>query len=163
MIRTFYVAGALKDGARVQGLGDAIVARGGGSWRWRCDWSRMPALSPLDPRAGAPVVSDDAAMAERAIEEIRTCRDVDVVAVVGPGGRGTHVEIGAALASRVPVVLWVPPGVDLDQPYPSVFHRHPLVRIVRGAFSIEEVAAAVIAAVDPMILPPDGVLASVAG
>jgi len=47
-----------------------------------------------------------------------------------PGGRGTHVEIGAALALDKPVILYAPDRKTLDTPYPCPFHYHPAVKLL---------------------------------
>jgi predicted Rossmann-fold nucleotide-binding protein len=47
-----------------------------------------------------------------------------------PGGYGTHVEIGAALALGKPVILHAPDQKSLNTPYPCVFHYHPGVKLL---------------------------------
>ena len=43
--------------------------------------------------------------ADTALAEIAAVREADVLVVLLPGGYGTHVEIGAALALGKPVIL----------------------------------------------------------
>jgi len=50
--------------------------------------------------------------------------------VLLPGGYGTHVEIGAALALGKPVILHAPDRKTLDSPYPCPFHHHPNVKLL---------------------------------
>ena len=57
-------------------------------------------------------------------------RDADVLVVLLPGGYGTHVEIGAALALGKPVILHAPDRKTLETPYLCVFHYHPAVKLV---------------------------------
>ena len=68
--------------------------------------------------------------AETALKEIEGVRDADVVIALLPGGRGTHVEIGAALGLGKPVILHAPDRDSLTKPYPCVFHYHPGVTLL---------------------------------
>lgn len=64
--------------------------------------------------------------------EMRGIREADCVVALLPGGRGTHVEIGAALALRIPVVLFDPDG-SLTNPGEETcaFYHHPgIVEVV---------------------------------
>jgi nucleoside 2-deoxyribosyltransferase len=63
-------------------------------------------------------------------QELDAVRDADVLIVLLPGGYGTHVEIGAALALGKPVILHAPNRETLNQPYPCVFHYHPGVKLL---------------------------------
>ena len=66
-------------------------------------------------------------------QEIEAIRNADVLIVLLPGGLGTHVEIGAALALGKPVILHAPNRETLNDPYPYIFHYHPGVRLVISA------------------------------
>ncbi len=68
--------------------------------------------------------------AEAAAAELKGVCDADVLIVLLPGGFGTHVEIGAALALGKPVVLHAPDRETLSKPYPCIFHHHPGVRLI---------------------------------
>ena len=57
-------------------------------------------------------------------------RDADVLLVLLPGGYGTHVEIGVALALEKPVILHAPNRETLAAPYPCIFHYHPGVTLL---------------------------------
>jgi nucleoside 2-deoxyribosyltransferase len=65
-----------------------------------------------------------------AVAELKGVRDADVLVVLLPGGYGTHVEIGAALALGKPVILHAPDRKTLETPYPCVFHYHPAVKLL---------------------------------
>jgi nucleoside 2-deoxyribosyltransferase len=67
---------------------------------------------------------------EVAVAEIAGIREADILIVLLPGGYGTHVEIGAALALGKPVILHAPDEKTLNTPYPCVFHYHPGVRLL---------------------------------
>jgi nucleoside 2-deoxyribosyltransferase len=63
-------------------------------------------------------------------DELEAVRNADVLIVMLPGGFGTHVEIGAALALGRPVILHAPDEKTLETPYRCVFHYHPHVKIL---------------------------------
>jgi hypothetical protein len=65
-----------------------------------------------------------------AVAELQGVREADVLVVLLPGGFGTHVEIGAALALGKPVILHAPDRKTLETPYHCVFHYHPGVTLV---------------------------------
>jgi len=67
-----------------------------------------------------------------ALAELAGVAEADVLVVLLPGGYGTHVEIGAALAAGKRVVLHAPDQQTLETPYPCVFHYHPNVSILIG-------------------------------
>jgi nucleoside 2-deoxyribosyltransferase len=64
-----------------------------------------------------------------ALAELAGIREADIVIVLLPGGRGTHVELGAALALGKRVILHSPNRETLSKPYPCVFHYHPAVSL----------------------------------
>jgi nucleoside 2-deoxyribosyltransferase len=70
------------------------------------------------------------AFARTAVAELAGVRDADVLIVLLPGGYGTHVEIGAALALGKLVILHAPDRKTLETPYPCVFHYHPRVKLL---------------------------------
>ena len=71
--------------------------------------------------------------------EMQGVLDADYVVVLLPGGRGTHTELGMALADGKPVILY---GTDDDfsGPKTCAFYHHPLVRRLWHLDSIEHVA-----------------------
>jgi len=62
--------------------------------------------------------------------ELEGVREAEVLIVLLPGGFGTHVEIGAALALGKPVIIHAADRKTLETPYPCVFHYHPLVTLL---------------------------------
>jgi nucleoside 2-deoxyribosyltransferase len=68
--------------------------------------------------------------AETVVAELAGVLEADVLIVLLPGGYGTHVEIGAALALGKPVILHAPDRKTLNNPYPCIFHYHPGVRLL---------------------------------
>jgi nucleoside 2-deoxyribosyltransferase len=68
-------------------------------------------------------------LAAFAVAEMKGVRDADVLIVLLPGGFGTHVEIGAALALGKPVIIHAPDQKTLETPYRCPFHYHPNVKL----------------------------------
>jgi len=93
---------------------DALKANG---WKQTFAWSDQDAHNP-------------AGYAEIALAELAGVREADVVIVLLPGGFGTHVEIGAALALGKRIILHAPDRRTLETPYACVFHYHPLVTLL---------------------------------
>lgn len=92
----------------------ALVDRG---WECTFDWTSLNDSTTRDfPRIAGL--------------EIGGVRQADVVIVLLPGGFGTHVEIGAAIALEKTIILHSPSQAILDTPYPCVFHYHRLVKIL---------------------------------
>ncbi len=54
----------------------------------------------------------------------------DFVLILMPGGRGTHAELGAALALGKPVILFAPGESHMQNGRRCGFYYHPLVRMV---------------------------------
>ena len=114
MTKRFYVSSRKDRGAQADALADVLKARG---WERTFKWT--------DQSNGGPD-----AHAALAVEELEGVRKADVVIVLLPGGYGTHVEIGAALALGKPVIIHAPDQNILDTPYPCIFHYHPRIKLV---------------------------------
>ncbi|MGA7574697.1 MAG: nucleoside 2-deoxyribosyltransferase [Terriglobales bacterium] len=93
---------------------DALKANG---WKQTFAWSDETTANHRD-------------YADIALAELEGVRQADVLIVLLPGGFGTHVEIGAALALGKRVVLHAPDRKTLETPYACVFHYHPLVTLL---------------------------------
>jgi nucleoside 2-deoxyribosyltransferase len=110
----FYLATRIDRAAQAEKLLEGLESRG---WERTFTWT-----------------SQEIARAEEypelAMAELAGVREADVLIVILPGGRGTHVEIGAALALGKPVILHAPDQKTLDTPYPCVFHYHPGVTLL---------------------------------
>lgn len=129
----YYIAGKITNANRVNELVAHLSGRG---WVCTYDWAAQPSLQAL--LADGCITKAFQVQAERTAKlELAGVRDADVVLVCGQGGRGTHVEIGAALAANKPVVLWLE---ESEEPYhegsipayPCVFYQHPNVFTVYG-------------------------------
>ncbi len=88
-------------------------------WGQTYDWADK-SLKCASPRESAEI----------AVAEIAGVGESDVLIVLLPGGYGTHVEIGAALALGKPVIVHAPDRATLETPYPCVFHYHPRVKLL---------------------------------
>jgi len=114
MSKRFYLATRKDRSNEANELSHALQAQG---------WERTYKWTALDP-----MKTDD--FAEVALKEIAGVRDADVLIVLLPGGFGTHVEIGAALALGKPVILLAPDQKTLETPYRCIFHYHPAVKLL---------------------------------
>lgn len=114
MAKRFFLSTQLDQSAKADAISASLELRG---WKRTFTWN----------------VDDGSATdghARKAIAELEGVRAADVLVVLLPGGRGTHVEIGAALALGKPVILHAPDRETLETPYACVFHYHPLVKIL---------------------------------
>jgi nucleoside 2-deoxyribosyltransferase len=114
MSRRFYLSTQKDHNAELAPLLEALRNKG---WERTFDWAGRKA-------------SSESEYADLAMAEIAGIRDADVVIVILPGGRGTHVEIGVALALGKPIILHAPNRKTLETPYPCAFHYHPTVRLL---------------------------------
>lgn len=68
-----------------------------------------------------------ARMREAADGMVRGVLDADLVIVLLPGGRGTHAELGMALAAGIPVILHAEDAAMFESPDETIcFYHHPL-------------------------------------
>lgn len=89
----YYIATSLKNAPRAQQLRDRLNAEG---HVWTYDWTKHGAAGHLG----------EAKLAEIAIQEFYGVTVADVVIVLLPGGKGTHTELGMAMAMGKPIVIW---------------------------------------------------------
>ena len=115
----FYIATKLENHAEHNRLRDWLTERG---HQITYDWTRHgPVFSK-----GLRVVR------EVAIAECRGVAQADVVIVLWPGGRGTHVELGVAIALGKWVILCSPLGEHHEATKETcAFYHHPNVTLVR--------------------------------
>lgn len=112
----FYIASKLENVNDVRALKVLLESWG---WTHSYDWTVHGSVQ----RAGCQVIRDVAAA------EAQGVADADVVIVLLPGGRGTHVEIGMGIAAAKPVYIdSSDPGADFgDDGRTCAFYHHPLV------------------------------------
>lgn len=114
----YYIATTLENHAEHNRIRDILNAAG---HECTYDWTEHGSLMKFPERR-----------AEVAQKELNGVIEADVIIVLMPGGRGTHVELGAALASRVIGAVGVPEiylytgGADYDKS--MIFHYHPAIR-----------------------------------
>jgi nucleoside 2-deoxyribosyltransferase len=111
---TFYLATRKDRATQAEILLEALKSRG---WERTFTWAG-------EDKAGAKEYPGIA------VAELAGVREADVLIALLPGGYGTHVEIGAALALGKPVILHAPDQKSLNTPYPCVFHYHPGVKLL---------------------------------
>jgi nucleoside 2-deoxyribosyltransferase len=114
MRKRFYLSTRKDRSEQATALSDALAAEG---WKRTFDWS-----------AACEITADR--YPEIALAEIGAVREAEVLIVLLPGGYGTHVEIGVALALGKPVILHAPDRKTLETPYPCIFHYHPKVTLL---------------------------------
>ena len=113
----FYISTGLPNFARANELAAVLLNRGHEQTH---DW-RVTG----DVRRDGP-----AAMSEVAFNELRAVRDAELVVVLLPGGKGTHTELGLAIATRSNkrILLWSEDGREFTDPeLTCTFYFHPSV------------------------------------
>ncbi len=114
MAKRFFLSTRKDRAAEADAISASLEKRG---------WKRTFAWAVVDG-------GDAAGRTGMALADLQGVRDADVLIVLLPGGYGTHVEIGAALALEKPVILHAPDRNILETPYPCVFHYHPGVTLL---------------------------------
>lgn len=112
--RRVYIATALENGEELHRLHDALPLGVGLSF----DWTAIPGWPPGSAAGNHEV------MGKIAAQEIQGVADADLLIallVEGAKQRGTHAEIGAALALRIPVIV-VGTQKAFDE---CAFYHHP--------------------------------------
>lgn len=115
----FYIASRLENASRVKAL-KAILENQG--WIHSYDWTVHGSVQ----NAGARVIREVAEAEARGVD------DAHVVVVLLPGGRGTHTELGMAIALRKRIViLSESEEIDFGQDGRTcAFYHHPLCKRV---------------------------------
>jgi nucleoside 2-deoxyribosyltransferase len=109
----FYLASGLENIDNAKTLRDQLTAAG---FIQSYDWTKH---GPAPDR-----------VEEISVLEINGVRDADVVVVLLPGGRGTHTELGAAIAYGKRVVLCAPAKIMEKTRETCAFYHHPHVQHV---------------------------------
>lgn len=74
--------------------------------------------------------------------EKEAIENADYVIILLPGGKGSHVELGMAIALQKQIFLYSPNGEAMDMETTSTFYHLPEVKICTGA--IEELVSTII-------------------
>jgi len=125
-MKKLYIATALERAAHHQQLAHALKAMG---WELTYDWTAH----------GSVQTEGRARMQEVALAEAQGIADADAVIVLLPGGRGTHVEMGMALALDKRLIVHADAGM-FDSTQTCAFYHHPNVqRIIahRGFYFLD--------------------------
>ncbi len=120
----FYIATGLENAQRAKQL-SAVLTKNGHELTY--DWTVHGDIRQLG----------EAKMSETAFSEIRAVRDAELFVVLLPGGKGTHAELGAALASRSNkrVIIWSETGKEFNSNSDScAFYFHPCTERICCSF-----------------------------
>ncbi|NSW92755.1 MAG: nucleoside 2-deoxyribosyltransferase [Firmicutes bacterium] len=98
----FYIASKLENAARVALLAKVLKSMG---WQHTYDWTTH----------GSVKDQGEQRLQEVAENEIKGVAVADIVIVVLPGGRGTHAELGAAIALKKTIVIWAETEAHFEQ------------------------------------------------
>lgn len=120
----FYVASRLENAANVDRLADTLIARH--DWKLTYRWTDHGSVQKDGPDR----------IREVSVKEYRGIEQADLVIVLLPGGRGTHVELGIALGMKKHVLIWGESEAAFAdaEGRECAFYRHPYVRRVTGPF-----------------------------
>jgi len=116
--RSFYMASGLENATEVKTLAAPLKQAG---WSQTYDWTTH----------GSVQKEEQQRISEVAVAELQGVLDCSVLIVVLPGGRGTHTELGAALACGKPVILYAKHRFALHGSQGAIcaFYLHPNVKI----------------------------------
>lgn len=130
----YYIATGLANHVAHNELRDSLTALG---HEITYDWT-----------SHGPVWSNDVEVIQQtAIAERDGVAAADVVIALLPGGRGTHVEIGVAIGSRIPVIIHAADDSTFGaKPETCAFYHAPDVLCVHAATSMEQLALLVVRA-----------------
>lgn len=116
----FYIASRLDNAHKVRKLAAHLKRFG---WEQTYDWTLH----------GSVQGCGEDVLREVSLKELDGVKAADAVVVILPGGRGTHAELGAALALNIPVFVWGEKDEDFIQDgYTCSFYWNPLVKRVTG-------------------------------
>ena len=116
----YYIASKLENAVAVKTLAHAFSELG---WEQTYDWTTH----------GSVHGKGDEVLQHVTLKELGGVKEADVVVIVLPGGRGTHAELGAALAYNKPVFVWgLQPEDFIQDGYTCSFYWNPAVRRITG-------------------------------
>lgn len=125
-VKTYYIATSLKNAeahTEARKIFEGPISEASSTPRWHLtyDWTT------------GGKIEEDHLRPSIAIAEIEAVRQAWLLLMLVPGGRGTHVELGAALALGKTIIIVSPSEEEANGQYgfPPVFYRHPLVHHAR--------------------------------
>lgn len=122
----FYVASSFQNKEVVRTVSHQLKQLG---WHHTYDWTQNERANSIE------------ALRIIGILEKQAISDSDVVVVILPGGKGTHIEIGLAIAWQKRTFLYSPNLDAMDMQTTSTFYHLPEVQICEG--SIEELISTI--------------------
>lgn len=121
-MRTFYIASSFRNIDAVRYVSERLVGRG---FIQLYDWTQ----NAVAHHAETLTVQDLQYIGQK---ERQAVWDADIVIVVLPGGKGTHVELGLALGRSKRIILYAADG-EIDNPAESsTFYHLPDVEKCQG-------------------------------
>jgi len=117
----FYVASSFQNKQLVNEVSQHLTQNG---WHLTYDWTQSERAISLD-------VLQKIGMLEK-----QAIANSDIVVVILPGGKGSHIELGLAIAWGKKIFLYSPDLEALNMQTTSTFYHLPEVQICEG--SIEE-------------------------
>ncbi len=127
----FYVASSLKNRDQVRAVAAELKNSG---WHHTYDWTQNERANSLDE------------LAQIGKHEKQAVADSDVILVLLPGGNGTHIELGLAIAWGKRTFLYSPDEKVMNLGTTSTFYHLPEVEICIG--SIEDLIEKVKVSID---------------
>lgn len=113
----FYVASSFKNKEQVKYVSHELTIKG---FVHSYDWTKNDRPTTLK------------ALTEIGIKEKEAVMNSDVVIVLLPGGKGSHIELGMAIAAKKKVFLYSPDNDIDDFALTSTFYQLPEVQKVIG-------------------------------
>jgi predicted Rossmann-fold nucleotide-binding protein len=123
----FYVASSFKNKKVVNEVSLLLKQLG---WHHTYDWTQNERVTSL------------ASLQKIGMLEKQAIANSDVVVVILPGGKGSHIELGLAIAWQKKTFLYSPNLEAMDMQTTSTFYHLPEVQICEG--SVEELISTIL-------------------
>jgi len=123
----FYVASSFQNKKVVNEVSLLLKQLG---WHHTYDWTQSERVTSLE------------ALQKIGMLEKQAIANSDVVVVILPGGKGSHIELGLAIAWGKKIFLYSPDLEALDMQTTSTFYHLPEVQICEG--SVEELMSTIL-------------------
>ena len=123
----FYVASSFQNKIVVNEVSLLLKQLG---WHHTYDWTQSERVTSLE------------ALQKIGMLEKQAIANSDVVVVILPGGKGSHIELGLAIAWQKKTFLYSPNFEAMDMQTTSTFYHLPEVQICEG--SIEELISTIL-------------------
>ena len=122
----FYVASSFQNKEVVNEVSQKLKQLG---WHHTYDWTRNERANSIEALSNIGVLEKEA------------INNSDVVVVILPGGKGSHIELGLAIAWQKRTFLYSPNLEAMDMQTTSTFYHLPEVQICEG--SIQELISTI--------------------